>query len=46
MKKNQIWSVVGLLTLVIPMLFGILPEKTEAAGAVYYVNAKMNFIRF
>ncbi|SET67963.1 hypothetical protein SAMN04487821_1187 [Enterococcus malodoratus] len=39
MKKNQIWSVVGLLTLVIPMLFGILPEKTEAAGAVYYVNA-------
>lgn len=40
MKKNQIWPFIGVLTLVIPLLFGILPEKTEAAGAVYYVNAE------
>ncbi|MDT2572722.1 LPXTG cell wall anchor domain-containing protein [Enterococcus raffinosus] len=39
MKKNQIWSVIGVLILVVPMLFGLLPEKTEAAGAVYYVDA-------
>ena len=40
MKKKQIWPFIGVLTLVIPLLFGILPEKTEAAGAVYYVNAE------
>ena len=39
MKKNQIWSVIGVLILVVPMIFGLLPEKTEAAGAVYYVDA-------
>ena len=39
MKKNQIWSVIGVLILVVPMLFGLLPEKMEAAGAVYYVDA-------
>ena len=39
MKKNQIWSVIGVLIFVVPMLFGLLPEKTEAAGAVYYVDA-------
>ncbi|NVN77994.1 LPXTG cell wall anchor domain-containing protein [Enterococcus avium] len=40
MKKNQIWSALGVLTLIIPLLFGILPERTEAAGAIYYVNAE------
>ncbi|WP_137663290.1 LPXTG cell wall anchor domain-containing protein [Enterococcus hulanensis] len=40
MKKKKIWPFIGVLTLVIPLLFGVLPEKTEAAGAVYYVNAE------
>ena len=40
MKKKKIWPFIGVLTLVIPLLFGVLPEKTEAAGVVYYVNAE------
>ena len=38
MKRKKIVSSVGLLTLIIPLLLGLLPQPVEASGNIYYVD--------